>query len=136
MILFGIMIVMYPFFEVNTSLIAVKTSPIGPGGGQGFQGGATQLAGILGAFLAGWLANQAGFETLAWVATGFGIAAFVVSFFLKVERPGNAEPEHPEDAAISIAAVAAMGATSARGGRPQQLPHEGTTGDADDDPAE
>ena len=136
MLLFGVMIVMYPFFEVNTSLIAVKTSPIGPGGGQGFQGGATQLAGILGAFLAGWLANQAGFETLAWVATAVGIVALAISFFLKVERPGNAEPEHPEDAAISIAAVAAMGATSARGGTPQQLPHEEAIGDTDDDPAE
>ena len=136
MVLFGIMIVMYPFFEVNTSLIAVKTSPIGPGGGQGFQGGATQLAGILGAFLAGWLANQAGFETLAWVATAVGVAAFVISLFLKVERPGNAEPEHPEDAAISIAAVAAMGATSARGGTPQQLTHDDTPGETDDHPAE
>ena len=100
MVIFGLMIVVYPFFEVNTSLIAVKTSPIGPGLGQGFQGGATQLAGICGAFLAGWLANQAGFHTLAWVATGLGAVALVLSFFLKIERDDGAEPEHSEDASI------------------------------------
>ena len=65
LVLFGLMIVVYPFFEVNTSLIAAKTSPVGPGGGQGFQGGATQLAGIMGGFTAGWLANQAGYQTTA-----------------------------------------------------------------------
>jgi len=74
LLLYGLMIVVYPFFEVNTSLIAAKTSPIGPGGGQGFQGGATQLAGIVGGFTAGWLADQAGYDTLAWVATGLGLA--------------------------------------------------------------
>jgi MFS family permease len=126
MLLYGLMIVVYPFFEVNTSLIAAKTSPIGPGAGQGFQGGATNLAGILGAFVAGWLANQAGFDTLAWVATGFGVAAFLVSFFLKVESPADGEAEHPEDAAISVAAVAAMGTATGRGGTPQQLRHDAT----------
>lgn len=91
MVIFGLMIVVYPFFEVNTSMIAVKTSPIGPGLGQGFQGGATQLAGIVGAFLAGWLANQAGFHTLAWVATGLGAVALVLSFFLKIDSDDKSE---------------------------------------------
>ena len=124
MLLYGLMIVVYPFFEVNTSLIAAKTSPIGPGAGQGFQGGATNLAGILGAFVAGWLANQAGYDTLAWVATGIGVAAFLVSFLLKVESPSDGEAEHPEDSAISVAAVAAMGTATGRGGAPQQLRHD------------
>ncbi len=132
MLLYGLMIVVYPFFEVNTSLIAAKTSPIGPGAGQGFQGGATNLAGILGAFLAGWLANQAGFDTLAWVATGFGVAAFVIGLFLRIESPAAGESEHPEDAAISVAAVAAMGTATGRGGTPQQLRHDDTTGGHDD----
>ncbi len=122
LLLYGLMIVVYPFFEVNTSLIAAKTSPVGPGGGQGFQGGATQLAGIVGGFTAGWLADQAGYDTLAWVATGLGVAAFVLGLFLKVERPGTAEPEHPGDDAVARAAVAAMAASTGRGGVPQQLP--------------
>lgn len=123
LVLFGLMIVVYPFFEVNTSLIAAKTSPIGPGGGQGFQGGATQLAGIIGGFTAGWLANQAGYHTLAWLAMGLGIAAFLLGFLLKVEAPKVAEPEHPGDAAVARGAVAAMAVSTGRGGVPQQLPH-------------
>ncbi len=123
LVLFGLMIVVYPFFEVNTSLIAAKTSPIGPGAAQGFQGGATQLAGIIGGFTAGWLANQAGFHTLAWVAMGLGIAAFLLGFLLKVEAPEVVEPERPGDAAVARSAVAAMAVSTGRGGVPQQLPH-------------
>ena len=122
LLLFGLMIVVYPFFEVNTSLIAAKTSPIGPGGGQGFQGGATNLAGILGGFTAGWLADQAGYDTLAWVAMGLGAASFVLGFFLKIEAPAESEPEHPGDDAVARGAVAAMAASTGRGGVPQQLP--------------
>jgi MFS family permease len=126
LLLYGLMIVVYPFFEVNTSLIAAKTSPIGPGGGQGFQGGATQLAGIVGGFTAGWLADQAGYDTLAWVATGLGLAGFLLGFLLRIdEKP--AELQQPGDDAVARAAVAAMAASTGRGGVPQQLPEGATT---------
>ncbi len=128
LVLYGLMIVVYPFFEVNTSLLAARMSPIGPGGGQGFQGGATNLAGIVGGFTAGWLANQAGYDTLAWLAMGLGAAAFGLGFFLKADAPTDAEPEQPGDAAVARAAVAAMAAATGRGGIPQQLPH--TQGDS------
>jgi MFS family permease len=79
-------------------------------------------------FTAGWLANQAGYDTLAWVAMGLGALAFVLGFFLKIERPTDTEPEHPGDDAVARAAVAAMAASTGRGGVPQQLPH--TQGEA------
>lgn len=118
MLLFGLMIVVYPYFEVNTSLIAARTSPIGPGAGQGFQGAATQAAGILGGFAAGWLASQLGYPVLAWVATGLGVAAFVAGTFLRVRPAEQAAPEQPGDDAIARAAVAAMGSSTGRGGVP------------------
>jgi MFS family permease len=127
LLLYGLMIVVYPFFEVNTSLIAAKTSPIGPGGGQGFQGGATNLAGILGGFTAGWLANQAGYDTLAWVAMGLGAASFALGFFLKIEAPAESEPERPGDDAVARGAVAAMAASTGRGSVPQQRQSEGAS---------
>jgi hypothetical protein len=59
---------------------------------------------------------------------GLGALAFVLGFFLKIERPTDTEPEHPGDDAVARAAVAAMAASTGRGGVPQQLPH--TQGEA------
>lgn len=92
-VLYGLMITVYPFFEVNTSLIAARLSPIGVGGGQGLQGAATQGAGIIGGFAAGWLASELGFESLAWFSTGIAVAALVLVFFLKLPEPEPAEAE-------------------------------------------
>ena len=92
-VLYGLMITVYPFFEVNTSLIAARLSPIGVGGGQGLQGAATQGAGIIGGFAAGWLASELGFESLAWFSTGIAVAAMVLVFFLKLPDPQPAETE-------------------------------------------
>lgn len=99
LVLYGLMITVYPFFEVNTSLIAARLSPIGVGGGQGLQGAATQGAGIIGGFAAGWLASELGFESLAWFSTGIAVAAMVLVFFLKLPDPQPSETE-PVDQTI------------------------------------
>ena len=122
MLLFGLMIVVYPYFEVNTSLIAARTSPIGPGAGQGFQGAATQTAGILGGFAAGWLAGQLGYSSLAWFATGLSVLAFIAGLFLRVQPPARTAAAQPQDAAVARAAVAAMGSSGVVGGVLPQSP--------------
>ena len=93
-----------PVLRGQHPLIAAKTSPIGPGGGQGFQGGATNLAGILGGFTADGR-RPGRYDTLrgwrwGWVPQRSPSGSSSRSSRRRVRG-------HPEDA-VSVAAVAAM----------------------------
>jgi MFS family permease len=77
-----------PFFELTAAILASKTSPIGQGAGQGGSMAAYALGAIVGAILAGWLAEHYGFASLAVIAVvAAGTATVLGLVFLK--SPAN-----------------------------------------------
>lgn len=78
LLVFGVIMVVYPLFELNAATLAALTSPIGPGGGQGAMGAAMALGTILASVAAGWFASQVGFPSLAVITLAAGGAALLV----------------------------------------------------------
>lgn len=80
LVAFGLIMLTYPFFELNAAILASKTSPIGQGAGQGGSMAAYAAGSIVGAIVAGWVAERLGFSSLAGItvvsagaATVFGV---------------------------------------------------------------
>ena len=65
LIVFGMIMVVYPMFELNAATLAAVNSPIGAGAGQGAMGAAMALGTIIASVLAGWVAGQIGFSSQA-----------------------------------------------------------------------
>lgn len=62
---FALVMLTYSFFEMGSASLVAATSPLGPGAGQGALGGAMALGTMGAAVLAGWLAQQVGYHSLA-----------------------------------------------------------------------
>ncbi len=78
LIVFGIMMIVYPLFELNAATLAARTSPIGPGAGQGAVAAAFALGTIAASITAGWVADQIGYSSLATISlVSAGAAALV-----------------------------------------------------------
>ncbi len=75
---FGVIMVVYPLFELNAATLAALTSPIGPGGGQGVMGAAMALGTIIASVAAGWFAGQFGFASLAGITLAASGTALLV----------------------------------------------------------
>ena len=67
LVVFGLIMVVYPMFELNAATLAAVNSPIGAGAGQGVMGAAMALGTIIASVLAGWVAGQIGFSSLATI---------------------------------------------------------------------
>lgn len=67
LVAFGLIMAVYPFFELNAAVLASTTSPLGPSAGQGASGAALALGAVVAAIVAGWLADQFGFTSLATI---------------------------------------------------------------------
>lgn len=83
LVVFGIVMVVYPLFELNAATLAAATSPIGPGGGQGAVGAAMAMGTIIAAVLAGWVADQIGFSALAAITLIAAGAATLIGVFVR-----------------------------------------------------
>jgi MFS family permease len=93
LVIFGLIMVAFPFFELTAAVLASKTSPIGQGAGQGGSMAAYALGSIIGAVVGGWLAERYGFASLAGVAVvAAGAAAVLGLVFLKSPAQQAAEP--------------------------------------------
>ena len=91
--LYGAIMLMIPLTDVSGALLAARTSPIGPGGGQGGFGFAVAAAGVAGAFVAGWAADELGYRSVAMVVFILAAAGFALGLFI----PGvRAEPPTSE----------------------------------------
>jgi sugar phosphate permease len=88
LLLFGLMMISYPFFELNAALLASASSPIGQGAAQGASGAALALGEMIAAILAGWLATQFGFSSLASIVIIAAGAATVLGMLL-LRSPGG-----------------------------------------------
>lgn len=88
LIVFGVVMLVFPMFELNAATLAASTSPIGPGGGQGGVGAAFALGTVTASVLAGWVADQIGFESLAAITMGAAAAALVIGL-LFLKSPGS-----------------------------------------------
>lgn len=87
LVVFGIIMLAQPLMELNAATLAAMTSPIGAGPGQGAVGAALAIAAMLAAIIAGWLANVAGFASLAIITVvTAGLATAIGIFFLKPAR--------------------------------------------------
>ncbi len=90
LVVFGIVMIVYPLFELNAATLAAATSPIGPGGGQGGVGAAMALGTIIASVLAGWVADQIGFTSLATItliAAGGATVIGLIALRLPGETP-------------------------------------------------
>jgi hypothetical protein len=65
LVVFGVIMVVYPMFELNAATLFAVNSPIGPGAGQGAMGAAIATGTIIASVLAGCVASQIGFSSLA-----------------------------------------------------------------------
>lgn len=65
LVVFALLMAVYPLFELNSAVLASANSPFGPGAGQGASGAALALGAVVAAIVAGWLAQQFGFASLA-----------------------------------------------------------------------
>lgn len=87
LIVFGIIMLAHPLLELNAATLAATTSPIGAGPGQGAVGASLAVAAMLAAILAGWLANAAGFASLALItAITAAVASAIALVFLRAPR--------------------------------------------------
>lgn len=68
LILFAITMFVFPLFELTAAVLASKNSPIGQGAAQGGSMAAYAMGSIVGAIVAGWMADTYGFASLAWIA--------------------------------------------------------------------
>lgn len=82
LLLFGITMFVFPLFELTAAVLVSKTSPIGQGAAQGGSMAAYAMGSIVGAIVAGWMADTCGFGSLAWVAFVAAAAATVLGVVL------------------------------------------------------
>ena len=82
LLVFGVIMVVYPLFELNAATLAALTSPIGPGGGQGGNAFAQAGASVLGAFIGGWAAEALGFASLGLIVGLLAGVGFVLALFI------------------------------------------------------
>lgn len=94
---FGVIMVVYPLFELNAAVLASTTSPLGPGAGQGASGAALALGAVVAAIVAGWLAQQFGFASLACIPVLAAGAAAVLG--VTMLRAPSATTEGPHGSA-------------------------------------
>lgn len=96
LLLFAITTFVFPLFELTAAVLASRTSPIGQGAAQGGSMAAYALGSIVGAIVAGWLADQYGFRSLAWIVLVAAGAATVLGVaLLRSPAPGQpGEPTH------------------------------------------
>lgn len=85
---FGVIMLTYPFFELNAAVLASKTSPIGQGAGQGASMAAYAVGSIVGAIVAGWLAERFGFASIALI-TAVSAGAATIFGALMLRSPAN-----------------------------------------------
>lgn len=83
LVVFGIIMVAYPLFELSAATLAARTSPIGDGPGQGAVGAALALGAMLAAIVAGWLAEQFGFSSLAAITVVTASIALILGLALR-----------------------------------------------------
>lgn len=77
LLVFALVMLAYPLLDLSSATLAGRTSPIGAGAGQGAVGAAMALGTLVAAVIAGWIAQQFGFPTLAWIAAVAGGIALV-----------------------------------------------------------
>ena len=94
--LYGAIMLMIPLTDVSGALLAARTSPIGPGGGQGGFGFAVAAAGVAGAFVAGWAADQFGYRSVAMVVCILAAVGFVIGLFIPGVRAAAPSEEPVE----------------------------------------
>lgn len=93
LVVFGLIMVVYPLFELNAATLAAVTSPIGSGAGQGAMAGALALGTIIASVAAGWLADKVGFSSLAVITLVTAGAALVLGvLFLRPAPARDAAP--------------------------------------------
>lgn len=96
LVIFGLIMFAFPFFELTAAVLASKTSPIGQAAGQGGSMAAYALGSIIGAIVGGWLAEHYGFASLAGIAVvAAGVAAVLGLFFLR--SPDSQSGEQTDD---------------------------------------
>lgn len=78
LVVFGVIMVVYPMFELNAATLAAVNSPIGAGAGQGAMGAAMAFGTIVASVLGGWIAGQIGFSSLATITLIAAGAATVI----------------------------------------------------------
>lgn len=79
-VVFGLVMLVYPLFELNAATLAAVTSPIGAGAGQGAVGAAIALGTIIASVLAGWVAGEVGFSSLAAITVAAAGSATAIGF--------------------------------------------------------
>jgi MFS family permease len=84
--IYGAIVVALPLTDVTGALLAATTSPIGPGGGQGGYGFALAAAAIAGALMAGWVADELGYPSLALLVAILSAVALVLGVLLPRPR--------------------------------------------------
>lgn len=77
LMVFALVMLAYPLLELSAATLAGRTSPIGAGAGQGAVGASMALGTLVAAVLAGWIAQQFGFPSLAWIAVAAGAIAVI-----------------------------------------------------------
>ena len=99
--LYGAIMLMIPLTDVSGALLAARTSPIGPGGGQGGFGFAVAGAGVAGAFVAGWAADTFGYRSVAMVVFILAAGGFLLGLFIPAVRaePSASEVSQPQETA-------------------------------------
>lgn len=85
---YGLIQLCYPFFELNASLLAARTSPIGAPAGQGALVAAQAAGVIVGMSLAGGVAANVGFSSLATITLVGSALAFLVGVVV-LRVPGD-----------------------------------------------
>lgn len=96
LILFGITMFVFPLFELTAAVLVSQTSPIGQGAAQGGSMAAYAMGSIVGAIVAGWMAEKFGFASLAWIVlVGAGAATAIGVALLRSPRPDRPESALP-----------------------------------------
>lgn len=118
LVVFGVIMIVYPMFELNAATLAAITSPIGPGAGQGATGAAMAFGTIVASVLAGWMASEIGYSSLAAITMVAAGAAFALGVLFL--RPPSVSDERGADPSIdpgTHARAAPASATSSDDGR-------------------
>ena len=89
LVVFALVMLAYPLLELSAATLAGRTSPIGAGAGQGAVGAAMALGTLVAAVLAGWIAQQFGFPSLAWIALAAGALAVLPAVRARRATGGN-----------------------------------------------
>lgn len=93
LIVFAVIMIAYPLFELSAATLAARTSPIGDGPGQGAVGAALALGAMAAAIMAGWLAEAFGFASLAAVTVVAAAAALFLGLALRDKTPTSARTQ-------------------------------------------